>query len=69
MSEEIKKEIFSRFKEFLNSKEGKELAAKKNKVGGRIRTYKTRLEKGNLTAKGALGLLIDLDLVDKIKFK
>ena len=68
MDTKLERMIFAKFGEFLTSEKGKTLAKQKDSLGGKIRAYKTRYMKGELTAVAALSLLIDCGIVKDVVF-
>lgn len=69
MNDKMKNKILRTFRDFVESEEGQAISKQKNKIGGRIRMYKTKYERDELSAKSALSLLLDLGLVEEIHFK
>lgn len=68
MDTKLERMILAKFGEFLSSDQGKTLAKQKDSLGGKIRAYKTRYQKGELTAIAALSLLMDCGMVEDVKF-
>ena len=60
--------IIEMFEEFLESELGKELKAKKNGLGGRIRSYKVLIKKEQIKVRALVSLLYECGAID-IKLK
>lgn len=65
----MKLRILRKFSDFLTSEEGKSVLKQENKVGSRLRVYKTRYKKDTLTAKSAMLIMIDLGIITKLIYK
>ena len=69
MNEKMKLQILRMFSEFITSEKYKQLAKQKNAFGSKLRIYKSRYEKDELSVKAALLLLLDCGMIEEIIFK
>ena len=69
MKTKMKRNILRKFGEFITSTKGKEMGAKKDDIGARIRVYRGKYKKDELSAKAALLLLLDCELIEEIHYK
>jgi hypothetical protein len=69
MDQRMERLIIKEITQFFDSPIYKELAKQKNTLGSKLRIYKSKNEKGQLSSKAAISLLLDMDRIDEIIFK